>query len=78
MFIGQGDCNPRYTYEGTKDCDVVHTHAFDINQYTHRRRFYRVKNDFLFYPQVDDYQNTNVEGVYAVGDACDKKVRVRA
>lgn len=24
--------------------------------------------------QVDDYQNTNVEGVYAVGDACDKKV----
>lgn len=24
--------------------------------------------------QVDDYQNTNVDGVYAVGDACDKKV----
>lgn len=25
--------------------------------------------------QVDNYQNTNVEGVYAVGDACDKKVK---
>lgn len=24
--------------------------------------------------QVDDYQNTNVEGVYALGDACDKRV----
>lgn len=29
---------------------------------------------FLSLAQVDDYQNTNVDGVYAVGDACDKKV----
>ena len=29
---------------------------------------------FLWWAQVDDYQNTNVDGVYAVGDACDKKV----
>ncbi|CAM9460723.1 unnamed protein product [Discosporangium mesarthrocarpum] len=28
------------------------------------------------YIVVDDYQNTNVEGVYAVGDACDKKVEL--
>lgn len=28
------------------------------------------------FTQVDDYQNTDVEGVYAVGDACDKKVSV--
>eukprot|EP00752_Nemacystus_decipiens_P010117 g9018.t1 len=28
------------------------------------------------YITVDDYQNTNVEGVYAVGDACDKKVEL--
>lgn len=28
------------------------------------------------YITVDDYQNTNVDGVYAVGDACDKKVEL--
>ncbi|CAM9769366.1 unnamed protein product [Scytosiphon promiscuus] len=28
------------------------------------------------YIPVDDYQNTNVEGVYALGDACDKKVEL--
>ncbi|CAM9381651.1 unnamed protein product [Choristocarpus tenellus] len=28
------------------------------------------------YITVDDYQNTNVDGVYALGDACDKKVEL--
>lgn len=37
-----------------------------------RKRLFSIA--LLVLAQVDEYQNTNVEGVYAVGDACDKKV----
>ena len=45
--------------------------TFGLTHVKHRRLFFFF---FLSLTQVDDYQNTNVDGVYAVGDACDKKV----